>query len=59
MSYHKFSKLGEKFNAGDLTSKMMKGVFDFNMRDRACNCIISTLEATKLPCSKENVVNQW
>ena len=28
----------------------MKGAFDFNMRDRACNCIISTLEATKLAC---------
>ena len=32
MSYHKFSNLGEKFN-GELTSKMMRGEFDFNMRN--------------------------
>ena len=46
MSYHKFSNLGEKFN-GDLTGKMMKGIFDFNMRDRGCNCNISTLRSDK------------
>ena len=46
MSYHKFSNLGEKFN-NDLTGKVMKNVFDFNMRNRQCNCDTRTLTQDK------------
>jgi hypothetical protein len=42
MSYHKFSTLGEKFNS-DLSGKIMKGVYDLEWSDRACNCNSKTL----------------
>ena len=42
MSYHKFSNLGKMFN-GDLSGKVMKGIIDFNLCDRECNCDKRTL----------------
>lgn len=41
MSYHKFTNLGQKFNS-DLTGKVMKGVFVFDLSDRKWKCHEST-----------------
>ena len=45
MSYHKFWNLGEMFNRdnSDLSGKVMRGIIDFNLRDRDCNCDKMTL----------------
>ena len=42
MSYHKFSNLREIFQ-GDLTSKMMEGIYSRDYVNRPCNCNAQTL----------------
>ena len=37
MSYHKFTNLGQKLNS-DLAGKVMKGVIDYDLMDKKCNC---------------------
>ena len=42
MSYSRFSNLGQKMNS-DLTGKIMEGIVDENLIDRACNCNVRSL----------------
>ena len=42
MSYHKYTKLGKKFNS-DLTGKVMEGILDKDLRDRKYNCNTKSL----------------
>ena len=44
MSHHKFTNLGEMFNA-DLTTKVMEEIADEELKDRPCNCIVKTLNS--------------
>ena len=46
MSFHKFTNLGEKLNA-DLSRKVMIDVYDYNFRDRKCNCDKRYLKGNK------------
>jgi len=37
ISYHRFPNLREKF-ASDLTTKLMRGIYDNDRKDQSCNC---------------------